>query len=186
MKKFYNFFASTIFIFACLILPKAARAATLSFSVDSRQISVGDVFVAKLDLDSAGEKINVAQAAVHFDSKALEVKNIGTGGSIFNQWASGPSYDNQAGNISFTGGTTESFSGSLGNILKIAFYAKQKGQTALSFAADSAIYLADGKGTKISPLLNGSQITISDVAQNQPSTNQWDKILADDKTPPKI
>lgn len=185
MKKIYYLFTASVIIAISLILPKAAEAATLSFSTEPQQIYVGDVFVVSINLDSANAKINVAQAVIHFDTNMLEVKNISTGGSIFSQWANGPVYDNQVGVISFTGGTTGNFSGSSGNILTIAFYAKQKGQTTLKFAADSALYLADGKGTQTAPHLTDGQITISDQTQNNPPTNKWTNILANDKTPPE-
>ncbi len=184
-KKFSKILIPIIAVAIFLILPKAAKAASLSFSLDSKQIYAGDVFVVQLNLESLKEKVNVAEASVHFDSSILEVQDISTGGSIFSMWTRAPIYNNQTGQIMFTGGTTGSFSGSEGDVLKIIFVAKQKGDASLDFAVDSALYLADGKGTKISPHFNNGLVSVLGRPQNYNSTNPWDSLLAGDKTPPK-
>lgn len=184
MKTFKNIFLFLALTFACLVLPKAALAASLSFSVGSQTIHSGDVFEVQLNLDTQKQKINVLDSSIYFDANLLQVDDISTGGSIFNFWTRQPIYNNQAGKIVFTGGTSQSFSGSSGNVLTIVFSAKDSGQAPISLGVDSAVFLADGKGTKLSPHLNNQLVSISESPQNYSPVNQWDNVLAEDKTPP--
>ena len=185
MNRLQNLLITFAIILTFAFLPHVTRAATLSFSLGAPQVYVGDVFTVQLNLKSAAEKINVADASVSFDSGKLEVMDIGTGGSIFAIWTRAPIYDNKTGKIMFTGGTTGNFSGTAGDVLTIVFRAKQKGQAGISFGADSALFLADGKGTQIHPSLGGLTVTVLSNSKNQPSVNQWDSLLAKDKTPPQ-
>ena len=186
MKKFYNLLAVSIFLFACFVLPKAALAASLSFSQSSQQVYEGDIFTIKLNLDSQGQKVNVLEGSVVFDTNTLEVEDVSTGGSIFNLWTRSPIYNNETGKITFTGGTAQAFSGNSGNVLTLVFYAKQNGQAPVNIGVDSAVFLADGKGTEVIPHFSNSIISISAQSQNHSSVNEWDKILAADKPATKL
>ena len=185
MRRFYNPLAVFILALAFLFLPKAVFAASLFFAPAAGPIKAGDVFVMPVMVDAQGQKINVAEGSINFDSNLLEIHDITTGGSIFNTWTRQPIFSNQTGKITFTGGTTEAFSGSQGQVLKIVFFAKQPGQAYVNFSIDSALFLADGKGTKISPHLNNGSVAILNPPQNGGSNSQWNNILDADKTPPQ-
>ncbi len=183
MKKIKTIF---IIFFALILiaLPKIGLAASLYFSITPAEIRQSDVFVVEIKVSSPQEKINVADCILSFNKNILAVVSISTGGSVFNLWTKSPIFSNDTGQISFTGGAPNGFQGEEGKILKIVFLAKEKGQADLTFAGDSALYLNDGKGTKIQPKKESLNISVLERSKESISKDEWQGILANDKTPP--
>ncbi|MBI5530975.1 MAG: hypothetical protein HY918_05790 [Candidatus Doudnabacteria bacterium] len=179
-QKYKNLIVALLMM---LVMPVAAEAANLTLSAENREFNAGDEFLVELRLDSAGEKINVVDGMVNFDASKLEVRDISTGGSVFNLWTRTPVYSNDSGKIFFTGGTTQN-SGN-GKILSIVFLAKSSGDAEINISPDSSAYLADGKGTKETLTTASKQITINAGLKQPAASDAWTKILASDKTPPE-
>ena len=179
-QKYKNLIFILLLVF---IIPAWAGAANLVLSSDKQSYEAGDEFLVELKLDSGTEKINVVDAALNFDPSKMEVRDITTGGSIFNLWTRTPVYSNDSGKIFFTGGTTKNAAS--GKILGIVFLAKASGSGEITISSDSSAYLADGKGTK-QPLKAGSvKFAISERSGQRASSGAWAQILAADKTPPE-
>ncbi len=172
------------FLIASAALPKFVLAASLYFSIIPAEIRQNDVFVAEVKISSPQEKINVADCVLFFNKDILDVKGISTGDSIFSLWTRSPIFSNDTGRIIFTGGAPTGFQGQEGEILKIVFLAKEKGKANLAFAGDCALYLNDGKGTKIQPKTNPLTISVLESSQKETPKDEWQGILATDKTPP--
>jgi hypothetical protein len=166
-----------------LIIPAWAGAANLVMSSEKQSFEAGDEFLVELKLDSGTEKINVVDAALNFDPSKMEVRDITTGGSIFNLWTRTPVYSNDSGKVFFTGGTTKNAAS--GKILSIAFLAKTAGSGEITISSDSSAYLADGKGTKQQLKADSVKFAISERSGQRASSGSWTKLLAADKTPPE-
>lgn len=183
MKKIKNILM-LFFLVASAALPRIVLAASLYFSITPAEIRQNDVFVAEVKVSSPQEKINVADGIISFNKDILDVKSVSTGNSIFSLWTRTPIFSNDTGRIIFTGGAPNGFQGKEGKILKIVFLAKEKGKANLAFAGDSALYLDDGKGTKIQPKLEPLTILVLERSQKETPKDEWQGILASDKTPP--
>ena len=166
-------------------LPASVLAAQLQLNSDAPGYIVGDDFVVELNLSSSGENINVVDGIINFDPAKLQVQGISTGDSIFSLWTRTPVFSNQSGKIFFTGGTPGSFSGTSGHVLTIIFTAKVAGVSKIEIAADSAAYLADGKGTKSNLVVSAKQIAVSKRDKDSIMQDQWGEILAQDKNVPQ-
>lgn len=174
----------TVIIFTLFISSSNVLAANLYFSNGSGEVRKGDTIIVDVKLSSNNEKINVADCSISFNKNILQVAGISTGDSIFNLWTRAPIFSNESGTIIFTGGTTTGFQGREGEILKIVFMVKESGSATISIANNSFLYLSDGKGTKIQPSKESLTITILDRSKGGSSSDEWQNILTEDKTPP--
>ncbi|MDP3999194.1 MAG: hypothetical protein Q8P76_01200 [bacterium] len=163
----------------------AAHAAELYFSARAENIRIDDVFVVEARLSSPDISINVADGSILFDKEKFEVRELSAGGSILSLWAQEPSFSNLAGTISFVGGTPEGFRGD-GLILKAILRAKEAGEAKLSYADDFALFLADGKGTRIKPVFSPLSLTIYSRPSNIQPKDEWEEFIAGDTTPPEF
>lgn len=109
------------------------------------------------------EAANLFAANLNFDPNLLEVVSISTAGSFVTQWVNDNSFDNTSGWISLIGGVpTPGFTSSTNaTMATITFKTKTAGQSAISFAADSAIYRnSDNANILITPV-TGSVIDVA-------------------------
>lgn len=168
-------------LFFCLAL--SASAASLFFQNETKEAKAGDVFIVDVKLSSPAEKINVAEGAIFFDQNILEVGNLSTGDSAFSLWTRPPAFSNQAGKIVFAGGVPNGIMAQEATVMKIAFKAKRPGASLLVFSDDSALYLNDGRGTKMKPQLESLGISIAQESGEK--SDAWQSLVASDKTPPQ-
>jgi hypothetical protein len=166
-------------------IPSAIHAASIDFSVPAGKIFNGDTFMVEVKISSPDRLINAAQGILFFDKDILEIKEISTGNSVFSMWAEAPSFSNSIGRVSFVGGTPDGFQGTEAEVLKIIFLAKESGEAELVPTKDSAVFLSDGKGTKDDLLPKTAVISVLPRPAGQAPVNEWEKILVEDKTPPR-
>jgi hypothetical protein len=127
--------------------------------------------------------INVIEGSVLFDKEKFEVRELSIGGSILSLWAQNPSFSNLAGTISFVGGTPDGFKGD-GLILKAILRAKEAGEGTFSYLDDFALFLADGKGTRVKPIFSPLTLSIKNRLPNVLPKNEWEEFIIGDTTPP--
>jgi len=139
------------------IRPAGAAGATLSFSPSSGTYSVGSNIVVKVTVDSGGGVgINASDGTVSFDPSLLSVQGVSKDSSIFSLWTSDPSYSNNAGTVTWSGGSPSPYTQSGGAIITITFKALKAGTANISFSSASVL-AADGNGTNV--FGNGGQGT---------------------------
>src|SRR3989338_5892949 len=139
-----------------------SQAAEFYIQLPNQPIYQNDVFPAEIFVKSQDRAINVVQAELIFPANLLEVVLIDKVGSILNLWPKEPSFFNDSGVISMSGGLPDpGFQGQNGLIAKIYFKAKNIGEAALKFLPDSKALLNDGFGNKAALSLRtfGFQIT---------------------------
>lgn len=174
-----------IVLFGFVLFPFVTQAATVYFTSDSENIYQDDTFIVKLKIASPDEFINAVEGVLLFDKDKLEVKELSSGGSLFNLWLQPPIFSNQEGKISFVGGTPDGFQGEEALVLKIIFLAKNKGEAVLDFQDDTSAFLHDGKGTRISPWLRPLTFNVLERPPEITPKDEWQPLLEADKTPPE-
>ncbi|MBP7992159.1 MAG: hypothetical protein KAZ30_00725 [Candidatus Magasanikbacteria bacterium] len=174
-----------IFLIAsCLVFPFKAWSASLYISGPEEKIYQGDTFIVNLIISSPTQAINVSEGTISFDADLLMVKTVSTGGSIFSIWPSPPTFSNKNGLLSFSGGTSSSFIGQNGEVLKIVFLAKEPGPATIKPESYSQVLLADGNGTKAELSVTPLVLNISAKPSERPAADSWQNFTAEDKTPP--
>lgn len=147
MRKFAFTFIAALLLF--IAGTGFAKAASLYFSPNAKQVSVGDILSVRVLINTDGKPINNSQAAVSFPADLLEVVSLSKSGSIFSLWVEEPAFSNQNGEVTFNGGLpTPGYTGSGGNALTIVFRAKAEGSASIFFASGSVL-ANDGLGTEL-------------------------------------
>lgn len=170
------FFIPLVALFFCAT-PNHANAAKIFIDLPEKPISVGNVSLLKVMIDTEGKEINAVEGVLKFTS-TVDITSINTGGSIFDLWTRKPSVE--ADTISFTGGTT---AGVYGKSLKLFTIAIKPSSTkTIEISLEKATtYLNDGKGTEI--ITSGQTIKIPVQVSATPK-NELASLINEDKTPP--
>lgn len=172
-------------------LPAGASAASLYLDPDTGTYGPGDTFIVNVRLNTDGECINAANVVLTYPTESMRAVDFGKGGSIFPLWVVEPKLDTQKGLVSFAGGIPGGYCGriqgdpSLTNTIGKVVFTMTRGSAksaTIALTSASALYLNDGRGTKITPELVNSSIKIA--AEATQSENPWLGLVGDDKTPP--
>ncbi len=135
-----------------------AGAATLSLTPASGTLSTIDSVSVSVIIDSEGKDVNVGEAEITFDPALLQVTNINKEGSAFNLWTVEPTFSNEKGTVTFSGGSPSPFNGKKA-VIVINFKPVKPGEATVAFAKGSVL-AADGKGTDVASAKNGAKYTI--------------------------
>lgn len=135
-----------VLILIIVFSANTAFASEAYFSLNKKEISTGEEFVLKVEIN-ASETVNAVEGRMIFDSKILNLKEVREGGSVVNFWVEKPKLEGEGG-IIFSGITPGGFSGK-NTIFNVVFEGKNTGTTQFYFQ-DLKILKNDGQGTKIS------------------------------------
>ncbi len=127
---------------------RTAHAATMSFISSASNPSIGDTIDVSVRVDSQGQTVNAAQGIIQYSKNILQVVSVEHSNSIFNIWAQEPSVNTSTGEISFLGGSTNSFSGGSLYVLDVTFMVRGTGLATLNFA-NAGVTAGDGTGSNI-------------------------------------
>jgi hypothetical protein len=174
------------FVLALLILSvQAVKAATVYFESQNPIIYEGDTFIVRLKISSPDEAINAIEGVINYDGSILEARETSAGSSIFSLWPQYPDQTKALSRLDFTGGAPGGFQGEDGEVLKLIFFAKNRGTTKLDFERISA-FLNDGKGTEINPERKVLTLRVIPRAVEKVPKDEWQDMLAKDRVPPKF
>lgn len=151
-------FANTIIV-ACMVLLgiPAAHAATFAITLDKQSFAIGDEFTANIKMDTEGVGVNAAQGTISFSPSVLSVSKVDRTSSVFNFWLQDPTFSNDAGTVTFLGGSTSGFTGAALETFKITFKVIGIGSSTITFT-DGAITASDGSGTNVMRGTRGVEI----------------------------
>ncbi len=93
-------------------LTSVASAADFNLAPASGTLGLNQEFSVHLHINSGEAVVNAAQATLTFPSNIVQVQSISKDSSIFNFWLQEPEFSNDAGTISFIGGTPNGVRGS--------------------------------------------------------------------------
>lgn len=130
-------------------------------------IRLGETMTIDVQLDSAGREINAAEVHLRYDPAALEVAKIAREQSIFSLWPEPPAWDASLGEVVLTGGRPNGIVSYGGTIATVYFKARRSGATVVRSDGDSsALYLNDGRGTRLSISPSSTELVIVDPLVN--------------------
>lgn len=173
--------ASLVIVF----LPKLVMASSVYLDATSENVNQGDVFLVTLKVSTQNKTINAVEGTIAFDSDKLAIKEVSTGGSIFSLWPVPATFSNEAGKLNFVGGAVRGYKGDNAEILKIIFLAKKEGAAQVAVQPDSALFLNDGKGTKISFEKQPLTVVIAQKDSTTEPKDEWQPIINKDTNPPE-
>jgi len=141
-------FTPLLFLFF-LVVPFSinAQEAELFLTPSSGTYQVGSRINVDVRADTGGADINAVETELNFNPQFLQVREVSKGPHI-NLWVVEPTYDNQTGSVTFSGGTPQEFSGSSKTLISVTFKAERSGKAEVSFISGTATK-ADGMGTDI-------------------------------------
>jgi hypothetical protein len=134
------------------------HAASLSISPSTGVYTAGQVFSARVIVNTNGASVNAADGTLKFNPSEITVLSVSKG-PIFNLWTSEPTFSNAAGSITFSGGSPTGYTGSSGTVISITFKAAAAGNPKVSFSGGSVL-AADGRGTNVLTTMNSAAFTI--------------------------
>lgn len=122
--------------------------------------------------------VNALGGTVLFPPKLLSIESIARSASVVDLWSEEPSFSNETGTLSLSGGVLPEHSenGLAGNVITMTFRAREAGKAVLS-VKDGQLLAADGVGTNI---ISGSapfSLYIREAGKPSPDVNS-DGILS--------
>jgi len=174
-----------LLVFSLTFLPSLALAGRIFLYPEIKEIYKDDVFVMEVRISNVDETINAAEGVLFFDKDKLEVKELSAGSSVFSLWPEKPVFSNEEGRINFVAGRPNGFQGENASVLKIIFLAKNKGEAKLDFGDTTSFFLADGKGTPVSPWLKSLTLNILEQPAEVSLKNEWQSLKESDKISPE-
>ncbi len=181
------YFLVAIFTLSFFFLPLTVQAATtVYFDSGDPIIYKGDTFVVNLKISTPDKSINVIDGTLIYDKNKLAIKEVSTGGSLLTLWPKPPDFSGDKGHLSFVGGAPGGFQGEEGKVLKIIFLAKSEGEAKIDFLDGFVVFLNDGQGTSINPLLRQFSLTILKRPADIPAKDELQNLVKKDKTPPEF
>jgi len=183
----------TLFIlfFIFLVIGETASAANsgkIYFSGPATVSLTEPDFMISVFLDTE-KPVNAVDLTIFYPQDKLKFLSFNNTRSIVNLWQTWPAISS-SGDIILAGGILNPFTGKDGLIIKIAFKALSAGELKLSFKKNS-VYIADGKGTKLSLPAKPSIFEITATPLSAPLLNQegdgsGNYISPTDSSPPEI
>lgn len=170
-----------LYLAACfavlLLFPHITQAADVLLSPSSGTYSSGQTFTATIRANPDGDSINAVESELSFDSSVLSVVNVSKDGSVFSLWTTEPTFSNDAGTITFGGGSPTPFT-SPSTLLTVTFRAIAEGEGTVSFNSASAL-AADGLGTDVLNESIGAAFTIAAATTPEPTPEPTPELEAE-------
>jgi len=155
--------ATVVSVFIIFSFSGVVDAATLSIITNKDTYATGDQFNADIKIDSQDVGVNAGQATIKFSPAVLQVVSVDKTSSVFNFWIQDPTFDNNAGQITFIGGASSGLVGKSLQVVRVVFKAKGEGEANFIFT-DGAITASDGSGTNVLSAMNKTTVNIASTA----------------------
>lgn len=189
-----NRFATVLIVLAAFGAPFFARAATATtttpltvyFEAPTSSVPVGSALPVKVLLDS-DEPVNAYSFSIHYATDLLNLQGTNNANSIITIQRGAPTISG-SGDVVVKGGSATPFAGSGGEVIELDFVPQATGVATISFAG-AAVYLANGKGTKVVPQMRSSTIAIVAASGTAPSSLSSPVVFPsamNDLVPPQI
>jgi hypothetical protein len=168
----------------------SAADATLYISPITGTYTIGAEVPLRVMVSSAGDPVNAIEGKLTYDPKEIEVVSAVKDGSVLTSWTIPPTYDNDAGTLSFGGLLATSTVLDRGLAVSFIIKAKRSGDVRIHFATGAAVHAADGTGGNLLSTLNGgiyaivpkegilASTSLSEVSLEDVSTSSEMSLLA--------
>jgi len=156
-----------VLLLASAILPLSAHAAATLYFDAPASSTVGSALPVKLLIDS-DEPLNAYAFTVNYSPATLQFIDTNDAGSIITVSRGTPTA--VGGVITVKGGSFKPFAGAGGTLLEFDFVPSATGTATIS-VSNAAVYLANGKGTKVIPNVKNLTVNVAPGAATATSTN---------------
>lgn len=158
MKVLSLFLAALVLLLPLGLLAQEFKPPRLYFVSRVVSAAPGSEIAVRLLFDSA-RPVNALSLKLHYPPEILKPLRINDRRSIIGVW---PERDWQpvSGRLQLAGGLLQPFSGAAGEIIEIVFQATNEGRAGLTLT-ETAVYYADGLGTRVEPENETVEIAIS-------------------------
>lgn len=156
-----------------LFVPVHALAASLSFSPDNGDLTVGQLFKVSVFVSSPDQAMNAVSADIAFPSGILQAISVSEDNSIVDQWVQMPSFLNgrSGGDVTLQGIVLDpGYTGGGGDIVDIVFRAIAPGDAKITFLSGSVL-ANDGLGTDIINSMSPADYTVKPAPVVPPSSS---------------
>lgn len=198
---------SLVTLFVCMFIgwfyPASSHASALYIDPPTSELFSGDsvTLAVRLNVDEAtGECINTIDGTITYPAHIVPV-DYSIGDSIIRVWVEEPKINTEERTITFAGGIPNGYCGRIAgdprltnNILNLVFRAPgmvvdidtetDRSKATIGFTADTAVYLNDGLGTRISPTTYSAEISLNSGLGTE-IKNPWSKTVSSDNVPPE-
>ncbi len=196
LKQFKN--AIILLIVGFVLFPTITSGAVLYLEPAEGEYQPADTFIVEIKIDTENQCINAVGVDLSFSQNIFKAIDFSQGESIINLWTETPQINQEAGNLSFSGGIPGGYCGRIpgdpgaSNLLgKIIFrvpgmMVSQLGipLAQISFLENSQVLLNDGLGTKAELTLQGASFTIID--KSEAVKDEWREELKKDNIAPEL
>lgn len=151
--------ASLLVTSGLMVFSPISSAATIVLRAETPATAVqaGHEFSVSLFVDT-DQPLNAYSIGLSYPKESMELVRFDNSRSIIDVWQSQPVVY-ESGYFVFKGGSTRSFEGQKGELLTMSFKAFHEGAAAIHFV-NPALYLANGKGTKVIPQITDAHVSI--------------------------
>jgi len=183
----FKYFLSILIIgiFCISVRAHAFSDPTIYLETNTDQVGEQSELSVSVLVDTS-TSINAADLQILYPADKLEFLGFNNAKSIISFWQNSPSLLTK-GHIQLTGGILQQFKGEKGLIVNLTFKALKVGDSVINFER-SNLYLADGKGTKISA--NYLPVALKIISSNSEVKNETSVLPVTtnmkDVTPPVI
>jgi hypothetical protein len=134
-------------------------AAQTFFTLDQREVRVGNDIVVGVFLNTESRDINAVEGKILFPEGVLALKQIKDGNSILNFWVEKPVA--RKGEITFSGIIPGGYQNNKGLIFSLIFTPKQTGSISLAMQ-NIRVLLNDGNGTEVKTTVSNLSFVVLD------------------------
>jgi hypothetical protein len=179
MKHAIYVFSIFYFLFSATVM---AEVATVYIDPGEGALLLGQEYEAKVLVD-ATQALNAYSVAVGFDPAQLEFVRTDTSRSIIDIWQTLPDASRE-GTITFNGASITPFTGVRGQLFSIWFRARESLVSTTIRVGVSAVYLANGKGTKVIPDIRNASFARAEAGDE--ALLPYPEAPSEDTSPPTI
>jgi hypothetical protein len=162
MKKFLKNKKIEVLILGTFLIFSGSlgvSAATLYGVVSYPSLEVNGHVRVSWYLDTQGESINVIDGALYFSTSTIRVSEVGIGKSLISLWMTKPSYSQETGLITFTGGAPLGLTGIV-PIFESTLEGYKEGPGLISILSSSSVLVNDGEGSEEQLTFPSLQISV--------------------------
>ncbi len=170
-------------IFGWSFLPALAAMSSIFMETEPLVPTLGREFVVRIFVASE-QPVNGYEISVSFRPNELELVRTDTARSLIDIWPKQPLVYT-SGDVNWKGASIEPFAGERGELLALHFRALPGiSTTTLNIRRETALYLANGKGTKVVPELR--TMVIEFAPPDDVGTPTTEEAASPDDVPPDI
>lgn len=164
----YRFVSLFVTLFLIALPGGVCAAATIDVVASSQTLTINEATTVIVSLDTGGDAINAGESTIVFSTEIFSITSL-TDSGLFSYWAEEPSYSNDTGTISFSGGLPDpGYTGTDGVLIEFDLRADAPGSGQVC-VSDGRILKNDGLGTDVFSGVHCLDFVVQDADTTTPA-----------------